>query len=191
MRSRKATTLNRKSGGTKPSSLDGCPLFAPMFAPAYMGRKRIFQMLSLHCTRILLAFETWDPRNRSRRAVDRSPAETHSPLCHPRAGESLKRVGREMNEARGSYAGEDCGLGSRPSPHRSEADGSAVSFLASPISGSKQSVPNETQHGLFDSAKPQSDCVTGPWQSPPQKQRYAFAATPLVKGFQIPRAICR
>src|ERR1700688_3665803 len=29
---------------TKPSSLDGCP----MFAPAYMGRKRILQMLSLH-----------------------------------------------------------------------------------------------------------------------------------------------
>src|ERR1700741_1594388 len=32
----------------KPSSLDGCP----MFTPAYMGRERIFQMLSLHCTRI-------------------------------------------------------------------------------------------------------------------------------------------
>ena len=30
--------------------LDGCP----MFAPAYMGRKRIFQMLSLHARRFLL-----------------------------------------------------------------------------------------------------------------------------------------
>jgi hypothetical protein len=30
--------------------LDGCP----MFAPAYMGRKRIFQMLSLHAQAFLL-----------------------------------------------------------------------------------------------------------------------------------------
>jgi hypothetical protein len=35
--------------GQKPSSLDGCP----MFAPAYMGRKRNFQMLSLHARQFL------------------------------------------------------------------------------------------------------------------------------------------
>jgi hypothetical protein len=34
----------------RPLVLDGCP----MFAPAYMGRKRIFQMLSLHAQAFLL-----------------------------------------------------------------------------------------------------------------------------------------
>ena len=72
-----------------------------------------------------------------------------------------------------------------------EAEGSAVSLFASAISGSTQSVPNETQHDPFDSAKPQIDYGTGPWQSPPQKQRCAFAAIQPVKGFQTPRAICR
>ncbi len=37
---------SRSAVGTVP---DGCP----MFAPAYMGRKRLFQMLSLRCTTIL------------------------------------------------------------------------------------------------------------------------------------------
>src|SRR5882757_8826278 len=53
------------------------------------------------------------------------------------------------------------------------AEGSAVSFPPSAISGSTQSVPDETQHGLFCSAKSQTDSVKGPWQSLPQKPRCA------------------
>ncbi len=51
--------------------------------------------------------------------------------------------------------------------------GIAVSFLAFVISGSTQSVQDETQYGPFDSAKSQIDYVTGPWQSPPQTRRCA------------------
>src|ERR1700722_20392738 len=40
-------------------------------------------------------------------------------LCHC-SPDSPQRVGREMNEVRVSYAGEDCGWGSRPSAHWSE-----------------------------------------------------------------------
>jgi hypothetical protein len=45
---------------TKPSSLDGCP----MFAPAYMGRKRNLRMLSLHAQGLLLLAATY-PRSRT------------------------------------------------------------------------------------------------------------------------------
>ena len=38
-----------------------------MFAPAYMGRKRILQMLSLYCKMILAVGRSLCPRNRSRR----------------------------------------------------------------------------------------------------------------------------
>jgi hypothetical protein len=58
--------------------LDGCP----MFASAYMGRKRIFQMLSLHATSLALRRSLFCPPSRS---VGRGFAPSFS--AHVRLGE--------------------------------------------------------------------------------------------------------
>jgi hypothetical protein len=72
----------RLEQGTKPSSLDGCP----MFAPAYMGRKRILQMLSLYVQGLLLLAAVFV------HPTDKSEASLISfPFCHPRIYTDPKR----------------------------------------------------------------------------------------------------
>ena len=69
------------SSPTTSTVLDGCP----MFAPAYMGRKRILQMLSLHVARTLVLGRGF-PRSRALKAGCASVFSAHvrwANMAHP------------------------------------------------------------------------------------------------------------